>query len=50
MNANDNRETTIKQFKKLLQLDNYLKQKEYSKVSQEVRIFDENWVVSIKES
>jgi len=40
MNANDNRETTVKHFKKLLQLENYLKQKEYSKINQEVRIFN----------
>ncbi len=48
MNASDNSDMTIKFFKKLLQLETYLKQTEYSKLSQDGLLFRERWYVDLK--
>jgi hypothetical protein len=48
MNASENLEMTIKHHKKLIQLDTYLKQTEYSKTSEDAAIFRELWYVNLK--
>ena len=48
MNINEDKETTIKNFKMLLQLDNYLKQIKYTKTSNDGYLFKEKWLVSFK--
>lgn len=49
MNATEDKDNTIKYFKKLLQLDNYLKQIQLAKPSQDGCLFNEKWLVSLKE-
>jgi hypothetical protein len=48
MNASDNIDMTIKFFKKLLQLETYLKQTEYSKACEDGLLFREQWYVNLK--
>ena len=48
MNNNDNLEMTIKHHKKLLQLETYLKQTEYAKISEDGLMFREYWYVNLK--
>jgi hypothetical protein len=48
MNANEDLEVTTRQLKKLLQLENYLKQAEYAKTSDDGLIFRELWYVNLK--
>lgn len=49
MNATEDRENTIKYFKKLAHLDNYLKQIELSQANKDGSLFREDWLVSFKE-
>lgn len=48
MNATEDRENTIKYFKKLAHLDNYLKQIEVSQTNKDGFLFREDWLVSFK--
>ena len=49
MNISQDKETTVRYFKKLLQLDNYLKEIELNKTYKDGSLFQDNWFVSFKE-
>ncbi len=48
MNANEDMDVTTRQLKKLLQLQTYLKQTEYAKISDDSLMFRELWYVNLK--
>ena len=49
MNASEDKDNTVKYFKKLLQLDNYLKEIELAKPSKDGYLFVQDWTISLKE-
>ena len=49
MNVAEDKDNTVKYFKKLLQLDNYLKEIELAKPSKDGYLFVQDWIVSLKE-
>ena len=50
MNSNEDIEVTKKNFKKLFQLETFLKQTSYSKLSDDQALFREKWFVNTKPS
>lgn len=49
MNISEDKDNTVKYFKKLLQLDNYLKEIELAKPSKDGYLFVQDWLVALKE-